>query len=196
MYQHIMLDTETVATTRNAKLLSIGAVGFDISRPPHLPHLLTDTFYVNVGEYNNEKYRDTFVENPATKMWWEKQGEDAKQVLEPDRQEPEVAVRSFWDWTRRHGENVTVWACPPQFDCAILNYHFDVFGLAPAWHWAKERDFRTMRETIREKNGFYPTEPKAISTKDKTIVLVKHNALHDAIMQADKLQQIIQYMRR
>lgn len=195
-YDSIMIDVESLNVNRSAKLLSIGACGFDPTRPPNLPHLLNDTFYVNVGSYDNEKYRDAFSESVTTRMWWERQGEEAKQVLEPDRKDPEEAVSLFWNWVRKHGENVEIWACPPQFDCAIMNNHFDVLGLGPAWHWSKERCYRTMREMALKLRGFSPNEAKAVSTKDKTVVLVKHNALHDAIMQSDKLQQINQYLRR
>lgn len=191
---HIMIDVESSATVREAKLLSIGACVFLLDRAPDLQKLMRDTFYVNVGPY--EKNQSAFVENEATLKWWQGQGEEAKQVLEHDRIPPFEAIARLHKWITGLSDNPIMWANPPQFDLTIIKYHMDVFGLEWPWHWSKERDFRTLRETIKEKKNFVPDEPKAFTHGDKTLILVKHNALHDAIAQADKLQQIVQYMKK
>lgn len=192
----IQIDIETSATCREAKLLSIGACAFKADRAPNLAKLLDHTFYINVGEYDPKL---PMIEHAVTVAWWEQQGHAAKQVLENDRKDPEEAVRALIRWIQgihsNYGEG-TVWANPPQFDLSILRYHFDTFGLNCPWHWSRERDFRTLREVARQKHGFIPSEPKAVAGKEGTIVFVKHNALHDAIVQSDKTQQIIQHLRK
>ena len=198
-FNNIMIDLETIDTSRTAKLLSIGACSFDINRPPNLLHLFSDTFYVNVGEYSelgDSRLESKFTESEQTKQWWAQQGDAAKQVLEANRVNPREAIKALFNWVRSHGDSPVMWACPPQFDLNILSHHFEMFGLNQPWHWSKERDFRTVREVIKVKNGFMPNEPKACTVNEKTVVFTKHNALHDAIVQADKLQQIVQYMRR
>jgi hypothetical protein len=191
-----MVDIETSATCHEAKLLSIGACAFQFDRPPDLGKLLSRTFYTNVGSYESHSQ---FIESVTTLMWWEQQGDEAKQVLENDRKPPREAISSFISWVRgiwdSYGEG-TIWANPPQFDLSIIQHHFDVFGFNCPWHYSKERCFRTIREVARQKQGFVPSEPKAVAVGGKTVVFVKHNALHDAIMQADKLQQIIQHLRK
>lgn len=192
----IMLDIETLATSQNAKMLSIGACGFYFNRLSSLEDLFKYKFYSNIEAYPLEF---PFVESDKTKEWWSQQSDAAKQALEGNKRPIKSVLLDFCIWytelTKTLGAG-TVWANPPQFDCAILRNHFEYFKLDCPWHWTKERDYRTLREVIRQKNGFVPPDPVSVMTKDITTKIEKHNALHDAVCQAYKTQKIIQHLIR
>lgn len=192
----IMIDIETAATAANAKILSIGACAFEFNRVKPLESFLDRAFYVNVEPYPPSL---PFVEHERTKEWWRNQSEAAKQALEGNKKPIKTALIDFAVWyaelVRSRGGG-SVWANPPQFDLMILRNHFEYFKIECPWHWTKERDYRTLRHVAKQKQGFVPDEPPSVIVDGKTVLLEKHNALCDAVMQAHKTQQIMQHLMR
>ncbi len=191
-----MIDIETLATARNAQLLSIGACGFQFSQAPALENAMRRTFYTNVEAYADGM---PFVQHATTQAWWAQQSDAAKQALEGNKREVRTAIIDFAVWCTETFKTFgagSVWANPPQFDLEILRSHFDYLKIDCPWHWTKERDYRTLREIAKQKNGFHPTDPIAVATPNGILKFEKHNALHDAVRQANKVQQIMQHLMR
>lgn len=185
-----MIDLETKDGESTAQLVSIGACLFHLDRVETLGYLFKRSFYVNVGKYP-EEYADKFTVSKSTLEWWEHQPHEVWQALEGNKKEPWIAITDFLQWLGplqvAYGL-LDVWGNAPQFDLSILKHHFNVMKLNCPWHYSKERDYRTMRCIAKMKGKFVPEEPRA------NVNIVKHNALHDAVVQANKLQQIYQHL--
>ena len=71
---HISLDLETLSTSCNATILSLGAVRFDIDKGDIL-----EEFYYLVSMKSSMKLK--FNIDPETIKWWMKQSDEARQIF-------------------------------------------------------------------------------------------------------------------
>lgn len=136
--KHFMVDIETLSTAVNAVVLSIGAV----------------EFHPTSGEILNEFYHELRLQDQThrkidvgTVQWW------FKQVLEEHNQTPiynnanKTPVRNALILLRDFlGEGKKcVWACDPDFDCAILSNLYEEYKLQTSWEYNEPKSVRTVR---------------------------------------------------
>ncbi len=163
----IMVDIETLDTTPNAVILSIGAVFFD-----ELTGELGDEFYINVDP-SSQRWR---VVNSDTVLWWDGQGKAAQDKL---TEEPVVPLRNALVMLKEFmGSKAKLWSNGPTFDEMILRSAFDQCnGTFPIGYY-NSRCCRT-NFALAARLGIKKTAPT-----------VKHDALSDAIAQAKTVMAV------
>jgi len=167
-YKDWMVDIETLATTPDAHILSIGAV--DMS-----DH--NNTFYHTVEGINQQR-----MTNFSTIKWWLKQSPEAiknatsrDNVLElPDMLEALTAFLEEHKLTHP-------WANGSVFDVIILENAYRQHGMKIPWNFWNVRDMRTICDIAYRITG-------------KTLKPVRegtyHNALDDAVFQSTWINDI------
>lgn len=169
MSYHIMVDLETLDTTRTSHVLSIGAVGFNIETGH-----MRETFYRRIDE--NQPGRTI---SRSTVAWWMRQSMDAQlEAFAPtDRHPLHRVMQEFVMEYAPHAEMARdhcIWANDPQFDLEIMRDVFKEQHLIWPWGFRSERSFRTIKHAAWPDGGLIPVEPAGTA----------HNALDDAIYQA------------
>lgn len=168
-----MVDLETLGTGHNAVILSIGAVKFD----PHDASVPMDRFYVRVSAESCVQFGLTI--DPQTVMWWmNKDRAGARESLfGMDPLDLPTALEGFSIWM---GGDMPVWGNGATFDNVILRHAFKAINMDCPWKFWNDRCYRTMKNIA----------PKiAVDTPIERIG-THHNALDDAMTQANHLQRI------
>jgi exodeoxyribonuclease VIII len=161
---NVMIDIETLDTSREATILSIGAVKFDIINGIH-----EDKFYKEVNtDKGQNKDRS---ESEETIEWWKKQEAPYSRDGEPLCE----VMERFSSWFERGGTVDKVWAKSPEFDVEILNDAAEDCGTSLPWKYYQHKDVRTVYDEFEQSTGNSP-EPDRDSTD--------HHALEDAVDQA------------
>ena len=167
-----MLDLETLGTTADAVVLSVGAVKFDLDSDA----IDDEGFYGSISIESNLDAGRRVTED--TLLWWLKQPAAAQQVFHEEKLSLEQTLTDLSDWL---GDSKwIVWAKGPSFDIAMLEHAYKQFGMSPPWEFWNSRCVRT-----------YMALPGAKGIKADTEG-VKHNALSDAYEQAKTVQLIHQ----
>lgn len=169
---HLMIDLETLGTSADSAVLSVGAVKFD---------LLSDAvdgqgFYGSISIDSNLAAGRRIKED--TLLWWLKQPATAQSVFFEDKLPLEQVLSDLSDWL---GDNKwIVWAKGPSFDISMLEHAYKHFGMQPPWDFWNTRCVRTYMGLPGAKGIKAPDEG------------VRHNALSDAYRQARTVQMIHQ----
>lgn len=165
--KHLMLDFETLATTPDAAVLSLGACVFDNEK------ILAEHYTV----FDLAAQLKTRRVDASTIGWWFDQGDAAKAVIKQAvasrKNTPEWGAE-FVAWVSQNAEpsKVQVWSNGANFDVVIIEHLLSQLRLSPPWKFWNVRCYRTLKslfpiETGVERGG------------------VKHNALDDAKFQAN-----------
>lgn len=167
---NIMIDLETLSLQPNAVVLSLGAVLFD-------EHQIIDTFYAMCGaKHQTTRHIDIDVVG-----WWAKQSLDADfDELINSTNNPNLISMDFVLWVNKYKfiKDVVVWGNGSDFDNVIINNFLAEQG-ARCFSYYNFRCFRTTKKLLPLTNDEIPKRHG-----------VHHNALDDAIYQAQYLQVI------
>lgn len=166
--KHVMVDLETLGTTADACILSIGAVKFDLDTA----EIDDGGFYTGVSIDSNVGRRI----QEGTVAWWMKQGASAQTVFHEPTVKLDSALIEFSEWLG-DAENY-MWSNGADFDLPMLAHAYTSFGLPIPWQFWNNRCYRTYKNLPGAKNLKVPYDG------------VKHNALFDAMHQAKHLQAI------
>ncbi len=170
--KNVMIDLETLGTSCDSVILSLGAVAFD--------ETIEDSFYRKI---NLQSCTDLGLKiDTDTVLWWLGQNELArKEIFEGNKDFPTLscALLQFSAWLVDK-ENVKIWGNGSNFDNTILANAYRVCGLEIPWKFWNDRCYRTMKN-IR-KIELERTE-------------VKHDALEDATYQARHLIKIMESIK-
>ena len=171
MATHLMVDLETLAVTPKAVILTIGAVRFD---PLHQGH--TDEFYVRVSMDDQDQMGREI--DPNTLEWWSKQDPEIMEEAfdERDRIPLSEAIEQFHKFAWGCD---AFWSHGATFDLVMLEDVYRTFKKPLIWNYWQLRDTRTLFDL-----GFNPDLSK----------LEKHNALKDAINQANSVQNVMRQL--
>jgi DNA polymerase III epsilon subunit-like protein len=173
MAKHLMVDLETLATTPNAAILTIGAVTFDPNSTK-----IYDEFYRRV-ELESLDALDTYIDD-GTLEWWSKQDKAAQdEAFDPEGREPIQNV--LGDFYKFCMGSSRFWSHGAAFDIVILEYYFRKINKPFPWNFWDVRDTRTIFDL-----GLDPEMPQAN----------KHNALEDARRQAIGVQNMMRKLSR
>jgi hypothetical protein len=165
---HVMLDKETLGTTADAVIMSIGACKFD----PDTDFIDDNGFYASISIDSNLAAGRKIDE--STLVWWMGQSPGAQNVFHEGKESLESALISFVDWFE--GADF-IWSLGASFDIPLMSHALKSFGMDPPWHYGNERCVRTYKSLPGMKN---------IKVENAG----KHNALRDAISQARLIQAI------
>lgn len=173
--KHVMVDIETLGTNYDAVILSIGAVKFG---PKEGIIDKEKTFYRNISLISTMDIGLTV--SADTIRWWFDQSSDAREKLkDPETVPIKDALESFTAWFS--GSNY-LWANGTTFDPVILQTAYNRCDLHSPWHYTCVRDMRTIIALAKDLRDY--KKPKNEG--------VKHNALADALWQAECLIDVYQ----
>lgn len=162
--KHIMCDLETLGTTADAVILSIGAVKFDLDSGQ-----IDDAgFYSSISVESNLAWKRRISED--TLLWWFKQDAAARQVFFEPKEVLEESLVQFSDWIGS-GDHV-MWSNGADFDLPMLAHAFTQAGIEIPWQFWNSRCYRTYKNLPGAKSAKVPAQG------------VKHNAMADAYSQA------------
>jgi exodeoxyribonuclease VIII len=173
MARHLMVDLETLATSPDAAILTIGAVLFD----PYSTRIY-DKLYMRVDLDSTTalgmKIDDSTIE------WWSKQSAAAQEEAfsEENRIPITEAIEKFHKFA---WNSEAFWSHGSIFDINILDTYYRALKKAPPWNYWQVRDTRTVFDL-----GYDPELPKVTA----------HNALEDANAQAIGVQTIMRKIGR
>jgi hypothetical protein len=172
----IMIDLETLATSTDASILSIGAVRFDpFGQDVKEPAM--KSMYVRVDLDSCDALG--LVTNDDTIAWWANQSKEAQE--EAFNPENRIDIRDAFEqlykfcWGAKR-----VWSNGSVFDVMICEHVFKKIGKAVPWQFWQIRDVRTIFDI-----GINPNRPPVL----------KHHALEDAWNQAVGVQNVFNALR-
>lgn len=169
--KHLSVDLETLGTTADSAILSIGAVKFDLESG----QIDEGGFYGSISiDSNLEAGRKI---NEDTLIWWLKQPAAAQQVFHEKKGDLYAVLQEFSDWVGTR--DFLVWSNGASFDIPMLEHAYKAAHMEVPWEFWNSRCFRT-----------YKNLPGAKSVKLPAKQGVAHNALADAYNQAAQLQAI------
>lgn len=168
MNNNIMIDIETLDTAPSAKIVSIGAVRFDIV----------------TGELGSRAYQVVSLEDQhdrtisaSTLQWWMKQSDAARSVFnDPNIATLRTVLNGLYD-TFQITDRDLIWGNGATFDNVTLEHAYTQYGMTVPWKFWNNRDVRTLVGFGRDKGIDYR---KLVTPLEG----VAHNALDDAVYQA------------
>lgn len=167
-----MIDLETLATTPDAAILSIGAVKFN----PKGNSTDFENFYCRVDIDSCDRLG--LRTDDSTIEWWSKQSDEAqREAFNPEgRIDIKDAVNELYRfcWGSKH-----VWSHGAAFDIVILETVFRKLEKTTPWKYYEVRDTRTLFDL-----GIDPCQPKTL----------KHHSLEDARNQAIAVQNVFRVL--
>lgn len=173
----IMVDLETLDTRASASILSIGAVRLDWNTLEAV-----DPFYIIIDPESCKAVGLT--ESASTVAWWGGQSEEARRVFTDPNVPLSSALHGFARYLSSYGKSkVRLWGNGSDFDNVILINAYDALGYDAPWMFYNNRCFRTVRKML----GHLIEDPKRGGTH--------HNALDDAIFQAQILLQLKDHLK-
>lgn len=172
-----MVDLETLSTDDDAIIASIGIVKMDMQE---LRVLYSETIY---AVFNwNDQFNHGRKCHPSTVRWWLAQSQEARDaILDGPPDQNNLALLN--ETLRTYMEGVDgVWGNGSDFDCKLMQSLYRTYDIPCPWKYSQHRCFRTM------KNLYIAQEPNRAGTH--------HNALDDAVFQAQWLMNILREQRK
>lgn len=165
MASDLMIDFETLSTTPDAIVISVGACFFDVETKK-----IGSTFYAAFDVADQLKKGRSITAD--TLKWWFSQSDAAKKVFKEKADPPERVLKAFTEWAKANGTGINPWGNGATFDISIIEDLFRQYEVKCPWAFYNVMDLRTFKRFVA--NG--------------AKVVVKgtaHNALDDAIAQAE-----------
>lgn len=157
----VMLDIETLSTSVDALVLSIGAKGFSCEADG-LP--ISDTGILVVPSFFEQVLQGRRIDRD-TQLWWgaKERAEATKHWIEPEKVlTVRAALVELGDYMR---DADRVWCRGTHFDVAILDSLSQAFGLKSPWRYNAPRDVRSFteqREIVRSRPATADPAPVAL----------------------------------
>ncbi|EFM3377510.1 exonuclease [Escherichia coli] len=176
MWDHLMIDLETMGKNPDAPIASIGAVFFDPQTGEIGP------------EFSKIIDMDTCggTVDISTIKWWLKQSREAQSAILTDEIPLDDALLQFREFIDENsGESfVQVWGNGANFDNVILRRSYERQEIPCPWRYTNDRDVRTMVAL----GLVMDFDARNVITFEGD----RHNALHDARYQAKYVSAIWQ----
>lgn len=173
---HMMVDLETLDTRPSTVILSIGAVIFDEHG------ILSDTKFYRRCEWQHQLDNGRTV-CESTIKWWMQQSDAARQALLGDSVPLPVALGELADMYRNHNCD-RIWANGTTFDISTLEHAYTSAFRPIPWRYNAMRDMRGLRDLV-------PSD-----LMDDVIGGDAHNALDDAVYQAEFVVRALKFLRK
>lgn len=179
----LMIDMETLGVSVTSPIISIGAVFFD----PEIG-VIGETYY-RVVKLDSALAHGQI--EPRTLSWWMGQSNEARAIFSTtDAVSLDVVLQQLGEFIRNESnpKTVHVWGNGPSFDNAILAHAYQKMGFDLPWSFRNDRDVRTITDLAKRIKKIDPillTERRG----------VHHNALDDALYQANYVSAAYQALR-
>lgn len=168
MTTQVMLDLETMSTSRQASIASIGATKFDEN------FNIVDRFYRTV-DLKDCKALGLHIDRDTVK-WWSEQSKEAMQHLLIGNIPLKQALEEFAFWYGQ--DSMPIWSNGADFDIVVVLHAMNITNVQVPWKYWHTRCFRTiialMDIDIKKARDEYQKENPNF---------VYHNALADAEFQ-------------
>lgn len=153
MSQHVMLDLETLGTSADAVILSVGAVVFDSDLSDVSEE---DGFYAVLSM--GQQLRKGRTVDPNTFRWWMRQSKDARHSIADDKVK-RWGVKQALDKLQEliPEKPAGVWGNGSDFDNAMLQHLAAQYGYT-LWPFWKNRCFRTFTNLYDPQKHLRPVE--------------------------------------
>lgn len=174
----IMIALETLGTTADSVILSIGAVRFD-SRGDSVDETGPNTFYRSASISSNQALGRRIDE--STLVWWMGQSKEAQAVFSGPNLHLSFAILDLIEWVGPAGDNTStlVWSNGADFDIPMVAHAARSLNLTLPWKFWNNRCMRTLASM-----------PFADAV-ERPRPAVAHNALADAVAQARYVQLLM-----
>ncbi|MDF3837133.1 3'-5' exoribonuclease [Cupriavidus basilensis] len=173
----IMVDIEAHDTAPTAAIVSIGAAAMDM-----VDLKVVGTFYANVDV--NDCLRLGLTQSEKTLLWWDRQSDEAKAaLLSPEPKRLRNVLNAFRIWCDEDHNAMAFWGNGSDFDNVILQNAHKAVEME-CWPFWQNRCHRTMKT-------MFPSMWEVDVAREG----VRHNAMDDAIHQANQLLTILRGIR-
>ena len=171
--KQLMVDLETLGTSPDCPVISIGAAWFDIPT-----RTIGPTFYMALELTDQIDDRVRFAD-ASTIKWWLSQSNAAKHVFKEGARPTADVLQLFYKWIMQEAgagknskatKNCYPWGNGCSFDLVILESMFKAYNVECPWLFYNQRDLRTYREYVG-------------NNKKVEKLGTDHNALDDSISQ-------------
>ena len=159
--RHAMIDLESMATTPDAAIVSVGIIIFD----PRYGKVSDQTFYRELEWEHQER-----CISPNTRQWWSEQSKEARAALH-GLDSLEDILLEIVDFLP---QDCKVWGNGSIFDIAMLEDAYRQYDIDIPWEFWNVRDCRTVLDMYESQRGGF----------NKKSGGTLHNALDDARYQA------------
>lgn len=170
--KHIMIDVESLGTRSDAVILSLGAVKFDLDSDK----IDDKAFYASISIDSNLELGRRIQED--TLQWWLNQEITAQSVFHEEKIALPQALEDFSDWVGTG--DYEVWSNGADFDIPMVAHAFAQIQMEIPWKFWAGNCVRTYKKL---------PGAKAIAS-GVPFAGVKHDALADAVHQAQVVQAI------
>lgn len=161
--RHAMIDLETMGTSTEAAIVSVGIVIFD----PRIGKIdRKNTYYAEL----DWKRQGRVEEQSCMDNFWSKQPAKIRDALKGTDKLEDVLE----DIAMFLPADCKVWGNGPTFDITKLEHCYDQCGIEVPWKFWNIRDCRTVKDMFESSRGGL----------DKKVGGGGHNALQDALHQA------------
>lgn len=160
--RHVMIDLETMGTTPQSAIVSIGAIVFD----PRYGKVSKETFYRELDWEDQERHIC-----PETTEWWKGQSDEAK-AAHYGLDSLDDVLKELAEWLPK---DCKVWGNGATFDISMLEDAYRQYEIEIPWKFWNVRDCRTVLDMYESVRGGFN---KTVNRKGA------HNALDDAKFQA------------
>jgi len=133
-FNHLMIDIETMGTESFSSIISLAAVEFDINTGA-----TGLEFYRNISLQSCIDYG--LIVDASTIMWWMKQSDEARKILDKDVIPIHFALLDFANFCSK---DYQVWGNSARFDLGLLQNAFTKINVKIPWDFRKERCVRTL----------------------------------------------------
>lgn len=191
MLEHLLFDIETLGTREDTVILSIACVPFHFEVHECFDIYRTKGYFIKLDAQEQiRKYRRSI--SVETIEWWKKQSNDAKEWNLKPHPEDRPLVDGLIELSRFIGQTAYnfkesyVFARGTYFDFPKLEHAYEVSaGLKTPFNTFKIRDVRTYIDIMAGvSDGSYDVR------FCDTTKFVKHDCLHDAAMDATRLNEL------
>lgn len=169
---NVMIDIETLGTSKDAVIISIAAIEFD-------PFKIMDqsrTFHKNI-DINSCLQAGLKIDGETLEWWLNDQKVEVLRSLIENKNSLGETLFEFKVWLNSLDEleNPKVWGNGPSFDMAILSTAYAKFGWQTPWLYRNERCVRTITD-------LFPHEAYGVNNR------TAHNPFNDCLRQIEKVQ--------
>ena len=170
---NVMVDLETLDTSPTGVIVSIGAVEF-------AAHGRGREFYSVLNIQDQLELGRTI--SASTLAWWMKQGPEARKVFQEEPHRLWEALEEFSQWLKECEGTPRIWGNGASFDNSMLSHCYHSAKVDQPWKFTNDACYRTLKSL-------------APGIKAGPRHGTFHNALDDAIYQADHAIALMNYLQ-
>lgn len=182
---NIMIDLETLSTHKNARIMTIAAVHFDLESG-----FIGDTLHIGLHRAGYDNL-NSHTSTDTLDFWLHNDQEAAldriKRLIAAKPYATPRALEKLAKFISCHPFS-GIWSNGASFDLSILHSAYTAHDMPIPWQYWQERDCRTLVDAARQITGIDPKKQIAFEGHP-------HDALCDAIYQARYVTEALQRLK-